>query len=163
MNVLCPALAVTTSLFTSFGIGLATLGVFTGSWVVLSFLKGIPLPLNLFTRVLVISSWVALVQMIFAITYPPLNNALGIYLPLVGVSCVLMEETRCSLKQALEGGLLFMGILMVVGSIRELLGNGTLFALPLFEVSMRVFLQPAGAFMVIGGLLVLQKHWTQHD
>lgn len=114
-------------------------------------------------RVLIIAFWVVLVQMIFSILVAPLSNVLEIFLPLVAIGSLFAEESSCSLKQTFVKGLLLMGILLLIGSIRELLGNGSLFGLPLFENSLQIFLQPAGAFLVVGGLLVFQKFRGRHD
>lgn len=173
----CPTLAVTTSAFNGLGMGLAATLVLVCSNVLVSLLrKVIPDKVRIPCFVLIIATFVTLVEMLMRRFIPALYSALGIYLPLIVVNCIILARAEAFAStntvgdSALDGlgmGCGFTLSLMVIGFIRELFGSGTVFAGSLGEVefgltlgalpdyAMSVFVMPAGGFLVFGLLMAL--------
>lgn len=164
----CPALAVTTLAFNGLGMGVASTFVLLGSNIVISALrKIIPDKVRIPAYVTVIAGFVTIVQMLVKAFVPELNDALGIFLPLIVVNCVILgrAEMFASKNNVIDAAIdgLGMGIgftltLVIMGSVRELLGAGTLFGFAvtknLFEPIM-FFTTPPGGFFVFGILMAL--------
>ena len=161
----CPLLAVTISAKSSLFMGLAVLFVLTASEAIISLLRNvIPNKVRIPAFITIIATFVTIVQMLISAYFPALNESLGIYIPLIVVNCILLAraETFASkqkvLPSILDGfsmGTGFTLALLLMGSIREILGCGTFFdmQLPLFGSTiepMMFFMLPPGGFFVFG-------------
>lgn len=173
----CPTLAVTTSAFNGLGMGLAATLVLVCSNALVSLLrKVIPDKVRIPCFVLIIATFVTLVEMLLKRFVPALYSALGIYLPLIVVNCTILARAEAfastntvgdSILDGLGMGLGFTLSLMTMGFIREFLGSGTIFAGSLGEIefgatlgampdyAMSVFVMPAGGFLVFGLMMAL--------
>ena len=173
----CPTLAITTAVFNSMGMGLAATFVLICSNMAISALrKIIPDKVRLPAYITVIAAFVTILQMIVQAYLPSLDAALGIYLPLIVVNCIILGRAEMFaskngvLDSALDGlgmGLGFTLTLLVMGSIRELLGAGSVFGFPVFDSlfaalglemtfePMTVLITPPGGFFVFGCLMAL--------
>lgn len=168
---MCPTLAVTTTVFNGFGMGIAATVVLIGSNVVVSLLrKCIPEKVRIAAYVVIIAGFVSLIQMLLEAFVPALSNSLGIFLPLIVVNCIILARAEAFaskngvLKSAVDGlgmGLGFTGALVIVSAVREIVGLGTLFAGLPFEIAIpvysempaTVFALPAGGFLTLGLIL----------
>lgn len=163
---LCPALAVTTAVVNGIGMGAATTFVLVCSGIVVSLLRKLtPDVVRLPVYITIIAAFVTFIMMIAEAYFPDLNQALGIYLPLIVVNCIVLGRAEVFASKhtvkdaALDGlsmGLGFTGALILMGAIREILGSGTLFGftiLPSFIEPMTVFTTPPGGFAVLGILI----------
>ena len=164
----CPTLAVTTLAVNGLGMGLAATFVLVCSNIAISALrKIIPDKVRLPAYITVIATFVTVLQMLVKAFVPALDSALGIFLPLIVVNCIILgraEMFACSNSiglSALDGlgmGLGFTGTLVVMGSVREVLGAGTLFGVQVMPAAvdpMTVFITPPGGFFVFGCLMAL--------
>lgn len=170
---LCPALAVTTSLVNGIGMGLASTFVVTMSNLVISvFRKAIPPAVRIPAFIVVIASFVTMVDMLMEGFFFSLHQALGLFIPLIVVNCMILGRAEAFasrngvLRSVLDGlgiGLGFMVALAVLGGIREVLGNGTLLAGTGLEFTVFgegfkanpviVMILPPGAFLTLGLLM----------
>lgn len=164
----CPTLAVTTLAVNGLGMGLAATFVLICSNVVISLLrKVIPDKVRLPAYITVIAAFVTVLQMLVKAYMPSLDAALGIYLPLIVVNCIILGRAEMfaskhnPFESALDGigmGLGFTLTLLLMGSIREILGAGSIFGvriIPEAVDSMTVFITPPGGFFVFGVLMAL--------
>ena len=164
----CPTLAVTTLAVNGLGMGLAATFVLVCSNIAISALrKIIPDKVRLPAYITVIATFVTVLQMLVKAFVPALDSALGIFLPLIVVNCIILGRAEMFASKnsiglsALDGlgmGLGFTGTLVVMGSVREVLGAGTLFgvqAMPAAVDPMTVFITPPGGFFVFGCLMAL--------
>ncbi len=163
----CPTLAVTTLAVNGLGMGLAATFVLILSGAAISALRNvIPGKVRLPAYITIIAAFVTLLMMLVKAYLPALNKALGVYLPLIVVNCIILggAEMFASknklLVSALDGlgmGLGFTLTLVLMGSIRAILGSGTLFGLNLHIPMdpMTVFITPPGGFFVFGVLMGL--------
>ena len=164
----CPTLAVTTLAVNGLGMGLAATFVLVCSNIAISALrKIIPDKVRLPAYITVIATFVTVLQMLVKAFVPALDSALGIFLPLIVVNCIILGRAeRFASKNsiglsALDGlgmGLGFTGTLVVMGSVREVLGAGTLFGVQVMPAAvdpMTVFITPPGGFFVFGCLMAL--------
>lgn len=162
----CPTLAVTTSAINGFSMGIATSFVLIFSNILISLLrKTIPDKVRIPAFILVIATFTTVVEMVMRRFLPDLYSALGLFIPLIVVNCILLAraESFASVNPVVDSGLdgLSMGLgftlsLTFLGIIRELLGAGSFFGkevafLQLYKMS--VFILPAGAFFVYGFLM----------
>ena len=164
----CPTLAVTTMASNGIGMGLAATFVLICSNIVISALrKIIPDQVRIPCYITVIAGFVTLVQMIVKAYVPSLDKALGVYLPLIVVNCIILGRAEAfasknpqllSLFDGLGMGLGFTGALVIIGAIRELLGNGSVFGLqiPGYE-PMAFFVRAPGAFLVLAVLVAIMN------
>lgn len=172
---MCPTLAVSTSAFNGLGMGLAATIVLVCSNMLVSLLrKVIPDKVRIPAFVLIIATFVTIVEMLLRKFVPALYDALGIYLPLIVVNCIILARAEAfastnkvgdSILDGLGMGLGFTLSLMLIGFIREFLGSGTFFVGSLGEVefgvelgnlpdyAMSVFVLPAGGFLTLGLLM----------
>ncbi len=163
---LCPTLAVTTAAMNGIGMGVATTFVLVCSGIVVSLLRSIiPTAMRLPAFITVIAGFVTMVMMVVEAYFPDLNQALGIYLPLIVVNCIVLGRAEVFASKhpvkdaALDGlgmGVGFTLTLVLMSSIREILGAGTFFGmqvLPSFVEPMLVFITPPGGFAVLGVLI----------
>ena len=159
----CPTLAVN-----GLGMGLAATFVLVCSNIAISALrKIIPDKVRLPAYITVIATFVTVLQMLVKAFVPALDSALGIFLPLIVVNCIILGRAEMFASKnsiglsALDGlgmGLGFTGTLVVMGSVREVLGAGTLFGVQVMPAAvdpMTVFITPPGGFFVFGCLMAL--------
>ena len=162
----CPTLAVTTSAINGLGMGAAATFVLLGSNVVISALrKFIPDKVRIPSFIVIICMFVTMVQLLMQAYLPSLYESLGIFLPLIVVNCIILGRAEASASKnpvaasAADGlgmGIGFTLALTLMGCIRELLGNGTVFGASLLGTSyqpMLLMILPAGGFLVYGLML----------
>ncbi len=163
---LCPALAVTTSAFNGLGMGLATTFVLFCSAVVVSRLRRlIPAKVRIPAFIVIIASFVTVVQLVMEAYLFDLHLALGIFIPLIVVNCLVLGRAEAffsrntifpSLVDAVGMGLGFTLALFVLGGVRELLGTGTLLGITIFGqgyIPLLLIILPPGAFIALGFLV----------
>ncbi|WGX76709.1 electron transport complex subunit E [Paraclostridium bifermentans] len=162
---MCPTLAVTTSAINGLGMGLSTTAVLVCSNVAISMMrKFIPSKIRIPAFVVVIATFVTMVGMLLKAYIPALDKALGLYIPLIVVNCLILARAESfasknkpvdSAADGLGMGLGFALSLTVLGAVREILGNGSLFGFTLFGASFQpalLFILPPGAFLTLGFL-----------
>ena len=162
----CPTLAVTTAAINGIGMGLAATMVLVCSNLAISLLRNvIPDKVRIPAFITIIAGFVTVVQMLVKAFLPSIDKALGIYLPLIVVNCIILARAEMfasknpvlpSILDGLGMGIGFTAVLTLMGAIRELLGAGTIFSLPVtanFISPMIVFLLPPGGFFVFGMLV----------
>lgn len=165
---LCPTLAVTTAVTNGIGMGVATTFVLVCSGIVVSLLRNIiPTTMRLPAFITVIAGFVTIVMMVVEAYLPDLNQALGIYLPLIVVNCIVLGRAEVFASKhpvkdaALDGlgmGAGFTLTLVLMSAIRELLGAGTLLGFPILlgiVEPMTVFIMPPSGFAVLGVLIAI--------
>jgi len=163
---LCPTLAVTTSLLNGLGMGLATLSVLLGSNIVISLIRDfIPAKIRIPSFIVVIASFVTIIDLSMHAFAPELHAALGIFVPLIVVNCIILgraeafaskNTTWFSVVDALGMGLGFTLNLVVLGGIREMIGAGQLLGRPVVPSSYQpslIMILPPGAFLTLGILM----------
>lgn len=164
----CAVLAVTTSASNAIGMGAATTFVLVCSNAVISLLRNIiPDKVRIPAFITIIASFVTIVQLFIKAFSPALDTALGVFLPLIVVNCIILgrAEMYASKNRVLPSivdgfgmGVGFTAALLLMGIIRELLGAGTVFGLPVLSNFMEpiiIFLLPPGGFFVFGMLVAL--------
>ena len=162
----CPTLAVTTSAINGLGMGAAATFVLLGSNIVISALrKVIPDKVRIPSFIVVICMFVTIIQLVMQAYLPSLYESLGIFLPLIVVNCIILGRAEAFASKnpvvasAFDGlgmGAGFTLALTLIGCIRELLGNGSVFGIDLMGASyqpMLLMILPAGGFLVFGTLL----------
>lgn len=167
---MCPTLAVTTSAINGLGMGLTTTAVLTMSNLFISLLrKIIPNKVRIPAFIVIIASFVTIVQLLLEAYLPSLNKALGVYIPLIVVNCIILGRAEAyaysnppipSLFDGLGMGLGFSFALTCIGIVRELLGAGKVFGtavMPAGFEPIRIFTQAPGAFFVLACLVALQN------
>jgi len=163
---MCPTLAVTTSANNAIGMGLATTFVLVMSNIIISLIKDlIPSKVRIPAYIVVIATFVTLVQFVMAGFLPELNKSLGIFIPLIVVNCIIMGRAEAfasknnviySFIDGLGMGIGFTLALTLIGSIREILGSNKLFGYLVFPQSykpMLFFVLSPGGFFTMGLLL----------
>jgi electron transport complex protein RnfE len=163
---LCPTLAVTTSAENGLGMGLATTFVLLCSNIVVSALRNlIPAKVRIPSFIVIIASFVTVVQLCMEAYVYDLYKALGIFIPLIVVNCVILGRAEAfaskkpvinSVADGLGMGTGFTLALFVLGGVREILGSGSLLGISLFGAGYQPFLLmilPPGAFIALGLLL----------
>jgi len=167
---LCPTLAVTTAAENGIGMGLATTFVLACSNVLVSLLRNIiPGKVRIAAFIVIIASFVVMVELVMQAYFYPLYQVLGIFIPLIVVNCIILGRAEAfaskkgvlpSLMDGLGIGLGFTLALGFLGSVREILGGGTVFGLSVFWSSfepMAFLLKPPGAFVCLGLILGLMN------
>ncbi len=173
---LCPALAVTTSVENAIGMSGAALFVLLGSNIMVSALrKQIPPIIRIPMFIIIICTFVTIIDMVMEAYTPPLYKALGIFIPLIVVNCIIIgraeayaikNNVKYSIVDAFGIGTGFLVVLVAIGAIRELLGTGAivlfgfkLISIPIYSDTPSTFMiLPAGAFMTIGVLMALVNY-----
>lgn len=171
---MCPTLAVTTSLVNGLGMGLATTVVLIGSNVVISAMrKVIADNIRIPAFIVIIASFVTIVGMLMQAYTPSLYDALGLYIPLIVVNCIIMGRAEAfayynnvvdSLLDGIGMGIGFTLALIILGGIREILGAGTLCGIALFGGGfepMILMILPPGAFLTLGLIIGLINKLTE--
>ena len=167
---MCPTLAVSTRAMNGIGMGLSTTAVLILSNVVISLLrKVIPDDVRLPAYIVVVASLVTVTELLIEAYLPSLYAALGIYIPLIVVNCIILgraeayankHDPMLSLFDGLGMGLGFTIALTLAGLIREFLGNGSAFGVQVLPASIEpigIFVQPPGAFLVIALIIAIQN------
>ncbi len=165
---MCPTLAVTTSAENGIGMGLATTFVLVFSNLVISLIKDIiPKKVRIPCFIVVIASFVTVIDLVMAGYFYKLHKALGLFIPLIVVNCIILGRAEAfasknnpiaSIFDGLGIGLGFTLSLTVLGAIREILGNGTIFNHHILPASFNpiiVFILPPGAFITLGFLMAI--------
>ena len=164
---MCPTLATTTSAINGMSMGLATTFVLICSNVVISLLKNlIPDKVRIPAFIVVIATFVTMVQLLMQAYVPPVYDKLGLFIPLIVVNCIVLGRAEAFAAKntvglsALDGlgmGLGFSLALTLIGAVRELLGTGSLFGMNLYSETygMLIFVLAPGAFIVLGYLMAL--------
>lgn len=169
---LCPTLAVTTSLVNGLGMGVAATFVLVCSNIIISLIRNIvPSKIRIPIYIVVIATFVSITEMVMAAYTPALYKALGIFVPLIVVNCIILGRAEAFagkngiLRSTLDGtgmGIGFTIVLCVVATIREMLGDGKLWGYPIMGQAydpMLLMILPAGGFFVLGLLLGAMKIW----
>ena len=167
---MCPTLAVTTSAENGLGMGLATTAVLVGSNVVISLMrKVIPTKVRIPAFIVIIASFVTIIGMILEGYFVGLYNALGLFIPLIVVNCIILARAESfafknnvfnSLLDGLGMGLGFTLALTILGSVREIIGAGSIFGISLFGAAYKpalIMILPPGAFLALGLLLAINN------
>ena len=164
---MCPTLGVTTSAINGMGMGLATAFVLTLSNIVISLVANlIPDKLRIPSFIVIIAAFVTVVDMVMEAYMPPLHAALGIFIPLIVVNCIVLGRAEAfasknnALSSLLDGlgmGLGFTISLTLLGSVREILGSGKIFNTVVFNENygLLIFVLAPGAFIALGYLLAI--------
>ena len=163
---MCPTLAVTSSAINGIGMGLSTAVVLACSNLAISLLRKIvPDKIRIPCFVVVIATFVTIVQMLLKAYVPALDKALGLYIPLIVVNCLILARAESfasknsvfsSMIDGIGQGVGFTFALIVLSSVREILGNGTWLGFPILGknyVSIGVITQAPGAFIILGLLV----------
>ena len=165
---LCPTLGVTTSAVNGLGMGLATTFVLVMSNLVVSVVrKMIPDKVRIPAFIVIIASFVTIVELVMQAYTPDLFEALGLFIPLIVVNCIVLGRAEAfaskntpwsSIVDGMGMGLGFAFALTLLGGARELLGSGAIFGFNLIEADlMLVFVLAPGAFIVLGYLIALNN------
>ena len=162
----CPTLAVTTSAMNGVGMGLAATFVLVFSNLVISLLRNLlPDNVRIPSFIVVISTFVSIVEMFMHAYLPSLYEELGLFIPLIVVNCIILARAEAfaskngpvaSICDGLGMGLGFTCALTLIGSIRELIGNGSIFGFQIMTSGyepMLLILMPAGGFLMFGLIL----------
>ncbi len=168
----CPTLAVTTAASNGLGMGLATTFVLLGANITISLLrKVIPDKVRIPAYITIIAGFVTVVQMLCKAFLPAINDALGIYLPLIVVNCIILGRAEMfarknsvgpSILDALGMGIGFTAALLLMGMIREFIGAGSIFGLDITGgFGMTLLILPPGGFFVFGVLIALSNKLAQ--
>ena len=169
---LCPALAVTNTVANSLAMGIATFFVLLGSSVLVSTLKRfIPGEVRISAYILIIATFVTIADMVLAAVVPEIHKALGAFIALIVVNCMILgrQEAFASKRpvgraalDAVGTGTGFMIALLLMGGVREVLGNGTFLGMPVFGDAFEpwiVMILPPGGFFTLGLLLLGLAWW----
>jgi electron transport complex protein RnfE len=172
---LCPVLAVTSTVANGIGMGLAATFVLFWSNVLVSLLrKVIPSKVRIACFIVLIATFVVIVELVMKAFFFPLSQSLGIFIPLIVVNCVILGRAEAfaaknpvhlAAADGLGVGLGFTLSLTVLGGVRELLGQGTLLGVNIFGESyepFEFFTQAPGAFVGLGMLLFLMNAFDRY-
>lgn len=166
---MCPTLAVTTAAMNGFGMGLSTTVVLMLSNLIISLLrKLIPDRVRMPAYIVIVASFVTMVQLLMQAFVGDLYKTLGIYIPLIVVNCIILGRAEAfaskntpmvSLFDGIGMGLGFTGALTILGAIRELIGAGTVFGFTVIpaDFTIPIFVLAPGAFFVLAVLTALQN------
>jgi electron transport complex protein RnfE len=171
---MCPTLAVTSSAKNGFGMGIAATVVLLGSNVVISLLKNLtPDKVRIPVFIVVIASFVTVIDLVMAGYTPELHEELGIFIPLIVVNCIILgraeafaskNKVLASLIDGVVMGLGFTIALTVLGSIREIVGAGSIFGWKFVSEeasTVLLFILPPGAFIALGFLIAAVNRLTK--
>jgi electron transport complex protein RnfE len=173
---LCPALAVTNTVANSLAMGLATLFVLTGSSILVSTLKKlIPGEVRISAYILIIATFVTVVDMLLQAIVPDVHAALGAFIALIVVNCMILgrQEAFASKRpvgravlDAVGTGAGFLVALLMMGSFRELLGNGSLLGVRVMPAGFEpwiIMILPPGGFFTLGFILLGFGWWKSRE
>ncbi len=162
---MCPTLAVSTAASNGVGMGIATTAVLILSNVIISALrKVIPDEVRLPSYIVIVATLVTIVELLIKAYVPALYAALGIYIPLIVVNCIILGRAEAYANKNSVGLAFFDGLgmglgftiaLTVIGFIRELLGNGTVFGFKVLSQPIGIFIKAPGAFLVLAVVIAV--------
>ncbi len=165
---MCPTLAISTAVSQGIGMGIATTFVLVFSNLVISLLRNIiPDKVRIPSFVVVIATFVTIVDLIMKAFVPELSKSLGVYIPLIVVNCIIFARAEsyafksppmASLMDGLGMGIGFTLALMLLSGVREILGSGTFLGVQVMPLSyhpMGIIIRPPGGFLMLGILLLL--------
>ncbi len=171
---MCPTLGVTSSAFNGLGMGVATLFVLLMSNIVVSLIKSqVPSKVRIPAFIVIIASFVTIVEMVLEAFIPFLYEQLGIFIPLIVVNCLILGRAEAfasknnlfdSILDALGMGLGFVIALTALGATREILGNGSIFDVRFLSEdanTLILFILPPGAFIALAYLTYIFNRLTQ--
>ncbi|RKX67676.1 electron transport complex subunit RsxE [candidate division TA06 bacterium] len=173
---LCPTLAVSTSAYNALGMGIAVLFVLTLSNFTISLIrKLIPNEVRIPIFIIVISTFVTVIDYFMHAYIPVLYKNLGVFVPLIVVNCIILGRAEGfaskhnpweAILDGIGSGLGFILAIFLIGSFREILGSGTFFGFPVFghaftKIPVLFFVLPPGGFLVIAFLMVLMNMYKQ--
>lgn len=167
---MCPTLAITTAVSNGIGMGLAVTFVLVFSNLVISLLrKAIPDQIRIPAFIVVIATFVTIVQLVVKAFVPALDAALGVFIPLIVVNCIIFGRAEAfafknkpipAMVDGLGMGIGFTLAITLISAVRELFGVGTLLGvhvMPEGYMPMDILIRPAGGFIVLGLLLALMN------
>ena len=167
---MCPTLGVTTSALNGLGMGLATTFVLVMANIVVSLIKGvIPPKVRIPTFIVIIASFVTIVEMTMEAYLPSLFEQLGLFIPLIVVNCLILGRSEAfasknnvlsALLDGLGMGLGFAMALTILGATREILGNGSIFGYSFVAQdanTLLLFIMPPGAFIALGYIIAIMR------
>lgn len=178
---MCPSLAVTNSAINALAMGLATMFVLMSSSILVSSLRqAIPRQVRITAYIVIIATFVTVIDFLLAAFFPDIHKALGAFIALIVVNCVILgrmesfagkNKVWLSLMDATGMGIGFTFALLCIGVIREILGSGALFGFSIFGPSFEpwiIMILPPGGFFVFGFLLLFfnwyaQKRQVKHE
>lgn len=165
---MCPALAVTNSAINGLAMGLATMFVLVGSSLLVSSLRNfIPKQVRISVYIIIIATYVTVVDMLLKAAVPAVHKELGAFIALIVVNCIILgrqeafaarNPVRYALADAVGMSAGFTFALIMLGAIREILGNGSLFGVDLFGPHFEpwvVMILPPGGFLILGLILLV--------
>ena len=165
---MCPTLAISTAVNQGIGMGLATTFVLVFSNLVISLLRNIiPEKVRIPSFVVVIATFVTIVDLLMKAFVPSLSQSLGLYIPLIVVNCIILARAEsfafkqppmASLVDGLSMGIGFTLSLTLLSAVREVLGSGTFLGMQVMPASyhpMAIIIRPPGGFIVLGLLMLL--------
>ncbi|MBR3578017.1 MAG: electron transport complex subunit E [Bacteroidales bacterium] len=170
---MCPTLGVTTSAFNGLGMGVATMFVLILSNMLISLLKNfIPDRVRIPAFIVVIATFVSIVDLLIKGFVPSLGDSLGLFIPLIVVNCIVLGRAEAfaskngvfdSILDGIGMGVGFTLSLTLIGAVREILGSGAIFGHAFLPASTNilVFVLAPGAFIVLGLLMALIRHIQQ--
>lgn len=172
---MCPTLAVTNAAINGLAMGLATAFVLICSNIIVSLVKKlIPDEIRIPGYIIIIATFVTIADLILAAYFPDIQKVLGLFIPLIVVNCIILARAEGFasknnvLLSALDGigyGLGFTWALTLLGIIREILGMGSIFGIPVMGVGFTkwvIFILPPGAFITLGILLWIFNSFTRN-
>jgi len=170
---MCPTMAVSTSAVNAVGMGLSATIVLVLSNMMISLLRNlIPEKLRIPGYIVVIATFVTMIDLALHAFFPDIHKALGIFIPLIVVNCIILGRAEAfagknpvwlSTVDGMAMGLGFTSGLLILGTVREILGNGTYFGLPVLSGSIPqviVMILPAGGFITLG-LTIATANWIE--
>lgn len=163
---MCPTLAVSTSVENGLGMGVAATAVLVSSNLFISLIRNlVPKKIRIPIYIVVIATFVTIVEMLMQAYYPALHKSLGIFVPLIVVNCIILGRAEAfasrnnvilSILDGVGMGIGFTLSLILISSIREFAGNGTIYGFPVLPSSYQpvlVMILPPGAFLTLGYVL----------
>jgi electron transport complex protein RnfE len=170
---MCPALAVTTSVNNGLGMGVAFTGVLLASNIVVSAMRAvIPASVRIPAFIVIVATFVTITDLLMHAFTPDLYTALGIFIPLIVVNCIILGRAESfasrnpilpAIVDALGMGAGFTLALVVVSAVREVLGAGTFFGLPVLpeNIPALMLILPPGGFITLGCILGLMNKFQK--
>ena len=166
---MCPTLAVTTSVSNAIGMGLSTTAVLVASNALISLVRGItPDRVRIPIYIVIVASFVTLVEFLIKAYFPTLYESLGIYIPLIVVNCIIFGRAEAfagknnvinSIGDGIGMGLGFTIGIIIISAVRELIGAGSVYGFTFIPENYRaaLFILPPGAFLVLAFLTAIQN------
>jgi electron transport complex protein RnfE len=173
---MCPTLAVTNSVANCLGMGAATMFVLVGSSALVSAVrKMVPNEVRITTFILIIATFVTVADMSLAAVAPGVHKALGAFVALIVVNCIILGRAEAfaskntvwrSTLDAIGNGIGFTWMMLVMGSVREVLGNGTWLGIRIFGENFEpwvIMILPPGGFLTLGAIMLIVGAWKHRQ